>query len=705
MRRPLALVGFACLFASAVSAFIGVWSGAAALFCLVCGGVLCCFRRFRKTPVVVLALFVCAAQFGLGFVSHQRYAGWGTLAETDAQITATVQEDAAESYGSFTAPVRITSLQRDGADVPVETDVTVRLSFGGYPAKAGEVVTGRVHFYLPAEGGGFSARTSAYAKGWPLYAYLYTYEPYTVTAGKTPFFIYLRRELTDALDTFLPEAEAELTKGVVFGVKDGMDDGVTAAFRSVGASHLLVVSGVHMSVVAGVLLRLLKRKEHKLGLPAALLVAGCTVCFMGITGWTPSVVRSGVMCLIGVLAALFHADYDSRTALGYAMAVLCVLHPLAGGGIGLCLSFLSVLGILQLEPWFTKWVNRLAFRAGRFARPVRWALLGASTSVSAVVFTLPVQVLFLGGISLLSPLISVILIPLATVLLPLGLLTALVGSIPFLAPAARLFALPCGWCAKLMAGTASFCSENLGWSYIPARAWMVPAVVGILFLVMCCIFIGAKRKARIACAAMSVVVLFTAWLGWQLTTGSAVRVAACGEESVLLFAQNKAYVLQLGEEDAIPVARALEENGAKKIELLCLSSDDEALRDAAARVLREFQAKTLVLPAGAWADEKLLLLTEAPVVPYDTSSELRLQYDDLILRLQNGWAAAFPGGTAVPTAHGVLVEASAGSLEISFEESLPGAHPLVLLGEDEIVYIDCLTNGQLQARRADGWPK
>ena len=78
---------------------------------------------------------------------------------------------------------------------------------------------------------------------------------------------------------------------------------------------------------------------------------------------------------------------------------------------------------------------------------------------------------------------------------------------------------------------------------------------------MLCLFIGAKRRARIACAVMSLVIAFTAWVSWQMQTGSAVRFAVCGEESVLLFSGNTACVLQLGEDDAVSVIRALEENG------------------------------------------------------------------------------------------------------------------------------------------------
>ncbi|MBR4888402.1 MAG: ComEC/Rec2 family competence protein, partial [Clostridia bacterium] len=448
------------------------------------------------------------------------------------------------------------------------------------------------------------------------------------------------------------------------------------------------------------------RREHKLGLLSAVLISLCVVFFMGISGWTPSVVRSGVMCLLGIAAALFHAEYDSRSALGFAMLVLCALQPLAGGGIGLCLSFLSVLGILQLGPWFGRWAARAAVHAGRCRSAVYAVLQGAGTSMAAVLWTLPLQALFLGGVSLLAPLVSIVLIPLATALLVFGLPAALVGCVPWLAPLARLLALPCGWCARLMSAVASFCGEYLDWSYLPARAWMLPAVLGILGLVMFCLFIGAKRRARIACAVMSLVIAFTAWVSWQLQTGSAVRFAVCGEESVLLFSGHTACVLQLGEEDAVPVSRALEENGVKTLRLVVLSRGDEALRDAAAQVMREFTAETLLLPEDVRPDEKLLLLTETPVIPYDNSSEIRLQYEKLTLRFCSDWAAAFPGGTAVPVPGGVRLQTTAGEMDLLFNENKLSLNvPAVLPEEDGIVYIDCLPDGQMQARRSDGWPK
>lgn len=706
MRRPLALVGFACLFASVVVSFIGEWSGAAALLCAAFGAVLCLFKRFRATPVAIVALFACAVQFALGAFSLQKLSSWQALENTDAVVTATVLEDAAESYGRYTAPVHVTSVCTENMDTPLRTDVTVRLSFGNRRAMAGDVLEGTVHFYLPEDTGGFSPRDNAYAKGWALYGYLYTYEDYTLTPGHTSVFAAARRELLQTLAKILPEEEAALAGGVVFGVKDGLDDGLLTDFRTAGASHLLVVSGVHLSVVAGALLGLLRRREHKLGLLSAVLISLCVVFFMGISGWTPSVVRSGVMCLLGVAAALFHAEYDSRSALGFAMLVLCALHPLAGGGIGLCLSFLSVLGILQLGPWFARWAARAAVHAGRCRSAVYAVLQGAGTSMAAVLFTLPLQALFLGGVSLLSPLVSVLLILLASVLLPCGLLAALAGCVPWLLPLAKLLVLPAGWCARWMTAIASFCGEVLAWSYIPARAWMLPAVLGILGLVMFCLFIGAKRRARIACAVMSLVIVFTGWVSWQLHTGSAVRFAVCGEESVLLFSGNTACVLQLGEEDAVPVTRALEENGVKKLRVMVLATGAEALRDAAAQVMREFPAETLLLPGGVRPDEKLLLLTEAPVIPYDNNSEIRLQYEKLTLRFCGGWEAAFPGGTAEPVPGGVRLQTTAGIMDLLLNENacVPQV-PAILPEEDGAVYIDCLPDGQMQARRSDGWPK
>lgn len=705
MKRPLALCGFSCLAASCFASLIGSWSAAAAAFCLLFGLGLLLLRRFRHTPVLVVCLLLCAAQFFAGFLRLQALSNWAYLDETDVQLTGVVLEDAEKSGTHYRCTVQVNSLTTEQEQITPK-HLLMNLSIS-QPLHAGDKIDLSAWLYLPDDSGGFSVKSAAYAQNLALYAYASDFEPLTVTPGKASVFMTGRRVLVSSLERLLPKEEAALTSGVTFGQKDNISDEVTSSFRSVGASHLLVVSGIHMSVVAGCLLRVLHGRKRRPGLLPALAASVGILLFMGITGGTPSVVRSGIMCLAGLLATRIHARYDAYSAMGLAMLVLCLLNPLAGGQIGLLLSFLCVLGILLLGPAVSTFASLTATCCGKLYRPVHWALQNMGISFSATLFTLPLQALFLGGISILAPLSSVVLIPLATLLLPLGLLTAILGCIPALSGLARLPALLCGLVAKAMSAFAAGLENAFPWGYISAHSWMIPAAAGVLLLVALCILIGGKRRARIACAVMSAVIVAVSFTSWHIANCDVVRIAITGSGDVTVFTDGQAFVPYFAGEDSYALSRALSENGISELMFFCLPSEDEDVRDEAAEILRETPAYLLAAPADCYVDEKLLRLTAADPLRYDTNTVFSLSYGDIQLVCTQGeWTVLFQGGSFAPCEGGFRLENEDGeSLFISIYGSVSNEETTLTLSEEEIVYIDRLPDGTCRFRRSNGWPK
>lgn len=705
MKRPLALCGFSCLAASCFASLIGTGSLISAIVCLLFGLGFLLVPRFRRTPVLVVCLLLCAAQFFAGYLRLQALTQWTYLDETDAHLTGVVLEDTQKSGTRFRCTVSVESLTTEQEPITPKR-LLVRLSVN-QPLRAGDHIDLSAWLYLPDDSGGFSVRSAAYAQNLALYAYGDDFEPLTRTPGTDSFFAALRRTLVTSLENRMPKQEAALTSGVVFGQKDEIADEVTDSFRSVGASHLLVVSGIHMSVVAGCLLRLLSRQNRRPGRLSALLACIGILLFMGITGGTPSVVRSGIMCLAGLFATQIHARYDAFSALGLAMLVLCLVNPLAGGQIGLVLSFLCVLGILLLWPVVSRFAFSVAIRCGKLERPVQWILQSIGVSVSATLITLPIQALFLGGISILSPLSSVVLIPIATLLLPLGLLTAILGCVPILSGVTRLFAFLCGLLSKIMSAFAIGLDEAFPWGYLPARGWMIPAAAGVLLLIALCVLIGGKRRARIACAVMSAVIVAVSFTSWQIANRDTVRFAITGSGDVAVFTDGQAFVPYFTGEDSYTLSQALSENGTDKLMFFCLPSEKDAIRDAAAEVLRETPVYLLALPDGAYADDKLLRLTAADPLRYDTNTALSLSYGDIQpVCMQGEWTVLFQGGSFAPCEGGFRLENENGDpLFISIGGSVSKEETTLTLSEEEIVYIDRLPDGTCRFRRSNGWPK
>ena len=100
------------------------------------------------------------------------------------------------------------------------------------------------------------------------------------------------------------------------GDQDHISDEVDSAFRDAGISHLLVVSGLHLSAASGIGYWLLSRRLGRRA--SALAACVLTAAFMGLVGLSPSVVRAGVMVLLVLGARILGEQADALTSMGLA---------------------------------------------------------------------------------------------------------------------------------------------------------------------------------------------------------------------------------------------------------------------------------------------------------------------------------------------------------------------------------------------------
>ncbi len=188
----------------------------------------------------------------------------------------------------------------------------------------------------------------------------------------------------------------------------------------VGISHVVAVSGMHVSLICALVLNLCLRRRRL----AAGACLGAIWFFGAMLGFTPSVTRAVVMNSILLMAPILKREYDSPTALGFALLLLLVRNPFAIGSVGLQLSFASVAGIL----WFTgplcRWLRSLPVEKvfkGRILGGL-WSFMTASaaTTLGASILTMPLSAYYFGTVSLISVVSNVVLLPLISLLFTLG---------------------------------------------------------------------------------------------------------------------------------------------------------------------------------------------------------------------------------------------------------------------------------------------
>ena len=527
MRRPLVLVGFSYLLTLAAAVFLGTEISFVLFWCcLALFGVTVAVRKTRTALVFPAAFLTAAIAFGsFSWYFHTAVQPPRSLDGKDAKVEGTVCELPYSQYGRWYYVVNLDSVAASGAPQKFKIRLSSQSELDTGPYSR---IRCKVHFFRPQGGEGYSAESYYESRGIRMFAYLYDHDQIAVfpPASKPPYFyaLLLRRSMLNSVDSMLPQKEAGLIRGMLLGDKAALPSETTADFRTAGVSHLLAVSGLHMATIAQLLFLIfgLFRIPKKRSGPIA---AAGIFCFMAVTGFVPSVVRSGIMCLLCLAAPLISRRADPLNSLGTAVLILCLPNPYAAADVGLLLSFFATLGLIlftnPIESWLDSHLNRF--------RPLHSLMKGIdgilATSASAIFATLPVMILSFGNISLIAPISNLLMLVPASLLISVSAAGAVIG---LFAPQSFLlmpFALLSGllskyllFCAHEMA-KIPFASISASYGYL--FLWLAGSIV--LFALAVALHGGKKLAVTSGC--LSAVILLTGILSYGYLNRGVMRIA------------------------------------------------------------------------------------------------------------------------------------------------------------------------------------
>ncbi|MFA5561120.1 MAG: ComEC/Rec2 family competence protein [Eubacteriales bacterium] len=230
--------------------------------------------------------------------------------------------------------------------------------------------------------------------------------------------------LTDAVEG---EAGAFMS-ALLLGERHLLDGQTPLSFRRLGISHMLALSGLHLTTLTMGLHLLLRRLRLPKG-GMLILTALFVLFYMALTGFSFSILRSGIMSLLLILSFLFAKRADSLTSLLVAATLICLLSPYAVYDWGFWLSAAAAFGIL---------IGTMAFPLPTKPKRLGGKLFGyfllypfAITSFAACL-TLPVVAVAFGEFSLFSLPANLLLAPLVQWYLLDALLVLLLAPVPYL---------------------------------------------------------------------------------------------------------------------------------------------------------------------------------------------------------------------------------------------------------------------------------
>ena len=163
------------------------------------------------------------------------------------------------------------------------------------------------------------------------------------------FLSQLRYESEALFRKLLGEKNGATASAMVLGQKKGMDSEVKALYQGAGISHLLAISGLHLSLIGAGLFGLLKKVRLPVTLSAG-ISTWILIVYAQLTGMGISTRRALVMFLLFLAAGLLKRTPDLPTSLAVAALLLLVPKPQRILDAGFQLSFSAVLGIAWMIP-------------------------------------------------------------------------------------------------------------------------------------------------------------------------------------------------------------------------------------------------------------------------------------------------------------------------------------------------------------------
>lgn len=418
----------------------------------------------------------------------------------------------------------------------------------------------------------------------------------------------LRYRFLEGLYETLPSEQAAFLAGVCVGDTAGLPDDVVMDFRKSGLAHLIVVSGLHMTILSGAVLGLLHCLRVRRDM-ATVITLPLVWLFMLTVGLSVSVVRAAVMLHCLLLGGVFRRRTDGRTSLSVALLLIVLQNPYAVCDVGFLLSFAATWGLIVLVPLWNKLVCLCDFIANRAW--LQKLLQPIGCSLAAMVFTAPVCAMTFGSLAVLSPVANVLTGWPVTVMLPSAFLGGIVYQLPFL----RVIAIPClrfgGILAQCVMASARFVAS------LPMSVWQIRQPVWLVLLVLFPFAVcwsvklyGKRGVLRVLVANTVIAVCLCVFFNIFLHRNVFVRVAASGYSTVTVVETALFTAAVISGENTYAYTAAkwyFSACGIDKLDVLVVTDSNTKYRSDLSDLLKTTPAKTVICPAEDALDGAVLL--------------------------------------------------------------------------------------------------
>lgn len=432
-----------------------------------------------------------------------------------------------------------------------------------------------------------------------------------------------------------PVDAAPFAKALLLGDKIDLSWSQSREFSRSGISHIVAVSGLHVSILFAFVSAVTGKRRFLLvllGIPVLLF-------FGAMAGFTASVTRAVIMQILFLPALGLNREYDPPTALSFAGLVMLVECPLNIAGIGFQLSFASVAGIFlfyeKLSNWLKHWLpgKGKTFRG----RLERFFTASVAVTLSATVMTVPLTAVHFGVVSLVGILTNLLVLPVVSLIFYGTMAVCAAGCVH--PGAAAVLGKLVAWPIRYVLAVA----KGLGSLPLAAVFTMSPYIVlWLVFLYALLDWLLCTRKKRpglvLGLGTLGLCVSLLLSYIEPLTCDYRVTVLDVGQgQCILLQSEGSTFLVDCGgrrgEEAADLAAEQLLSQGITRIDGLILTHYDRDHAEGVPYLAEQIDIERVYLPGTEDMDGCLQGVLDAVEEQIDIDSELTIAFGDAQIRI------------------------------------------------------------------------
>lgn len=246
----------------------------------------------------------------------------------------------------------------------------------------------------------------------------------------------LRVKISAPLDQLFSKEQSGYLKGLILGIREELDPEQFRQFSTLGLTHILAISGLHVAVfmyIVTVLLRIFRFSKERIIYILLVLIP----LYVAITGASPSILRAGLMAMLGLIAVRMNILKDGLHLIAIVALALVIINPYMIHNVSFQLSFIVTIGLIIGVPALSKALPR--------TKKSKWLMDSLAVTLVAQFISFPLSIYYFNQFHLLSFVANLILVPfISFIVMPLASFVMIISHVHL--AITKPFVLIVQWC-------------------------------------------------------------------------------------------------------------------------------------------------------------------------------------------------------------------------------------------------------------------